>query len=63
MLAGPAAEITEPSIAGDMVLHAVQNDEFYIFTHPKLGPLLDVSFQVIRQTHETWDTYRKERGV
>ena len=30
----------DPAVVGDMVLHSIQEDEFYIFSHPEVEPMV-----------------------
>lgn len=53
----------DPAIVGDMVLHAIRENEFYIFTHPELKEMSDQRFEEMAGAFERWATYREERGV
>ena len=53
----------DPAIVGDMVLHAVRENEFYIFTHPELKAMSDARFEDMSGAYERWQTWREERGV
>lgn len=50
-------KIIEADIVGDMVLHAIQNDQFYIFTHPEFEPIVDVRSKEIAASFAYWKNY------
>lgn len=54
--------IIEPGVVGDMVLHAVQNDQFYIFTHPDFAPLVQARTKEIEDAFEYWADYCAQLG-
>ena len=49
--------IIEPDVVGDMVLHAIQNDQFYIFTHPDFAPIVRARTQEIENAFAYWTEY------
>ncbi|MYD43533.1 MAG: SDR family NAD(P)-dependent oxidoreductase [Gammaproteobacteria bacterium] len=49
--------IIEPDVVGDMVLHAVQHDRFYIFTHPDFAPMVRMRTQEIEDSFAYWSDY------
>ncbi|MCY3812012.1 MAG: SDR family NAD(P)-dependent oxidoreductase [Gammaproteobacteria bacterium] len=53
----------DPAIVGDMVLHAIRENEFYIFTHPELKAMSDARFEDMASAYERWGSWREERGV
>jgi len=53
----------DPKIVGDMVLHAILNDEPYIFTHPELEGMIEERFKSISSSFEKWRAYREEHQV
>ncbi len=53
----------DPAVIGDMVLHAVQNDEFYIFSHPELGEAVDTRAAEIRASMARWADYRSNNEI
>lgn len=53
----------DPNVVGDMVLHAIQNDEFYIFTHPEFRMFTDTRHDEMTGAFERWTTYRSEHGI
>lgn len=44
----------EPSLIGDMVLYAIQNDEFYIFSHPEYRDGVQERAQTILDAFDRW---------
>ena len=56
----PLREILEPDVVGDMVLHAIQNDQFYIFTHPSFAPMVAARYQGISDAFTYWENYVRE---
>ena len=53
----------DPAVVGDMVLHAIREDEFYIFTHPELEAMTDARKDEMANAFARWRSYREERGV
>ncbi len=53
----------DPKIVGDMVLHAILNDEPYIFTHPELEGMIEERFKSISSSFEKWRAYREGHQV
>ena len=53
----------DPAVVGDMVLHAIREDEFYIFTHPELQAMTDVRSNEMADAYGRWREYREQRGV
>lgn len=53
----------DPAVVGDMVLHAIINDEFYIFTHPEIQAATDQRSQEMVSAFARWRKYREEQGV
>ncbi len=53
----------DPAVVGDMVLHAIREDEFYIFTHPELELMTDARKSEMAEAFGRWREYRQERGV
>lgn len=52
--------IIEPDVVGDMVLHAIQHDRFYIFTHPAFAPMVRMRTQQIEDEFAYWAKYCEE---
>ncbi len=55
--------IIPAEVVGDMVLHAIQNDVFYIFSHPELKDGVAMRSQGISDAFDYWQGYRKDNGV
>ena len=53
----------DPAVVGDMVLHAIRENEFYIFTHPELKAISDTRFEDMAGAYERWESWREERGI
>ncbi len=53
----------DPAVVGDMVLHAIQHDEFYIFTHPEIRMFTDTRHEEMSGAFERWTAYRGQHGV
>ena len=51
----------DPKLVGDMVLHAIRNNEPYIFTHPELEKMVEDRFKSIKNSFEKWGDYKKSR--
>ncbi|MDE0179015.1 MAG: SDR family NAD(P)-dependent oxidoreductase [Gammaproteobacteria bacterium] len=57
------ASMIDPAIVGDMVLHAIQTDEFYIFTHPGIEPMTQLRSTEIADAFARWRDYCEARNV
>ncbi|MCY4012810.1 MAG: SDR family NAD(P)-dependent oxidoreductase [Gammaproteobacteria bacterium] len=57
------ASALDPAIVGDMVLHAIREDEFYIFTHPEIEAMTDARKAEMVDAFEYWREYRAERDL
>lgn len=57
------AAALDPGVVGDMVLHAILTDEFYVFTHPEIRGMTDARNSEMTGAFERWDAYRLEHGV
>jgi NADP-dependent 3-hydroxy acid dehydrogenase YdfG len=53
----------DPSIVGDMVLHAIRENEMYIFTHPEMEEPVSERASSISDSFARWRAYRAEHGV
>ncbi|MDZ7670416.1 MAG: SDR family NAD(P)-dependent oxidoreductase [Gammaproteobacteria bacterium] len=53
----------DPEVVGDMVLHAIQNDEFYIFTHPEIQQITEARHAEMAAAFDRWNAYRQTHGV
>ena len=50
----------DPAIVGDMTLHAIQNNEFWIFTHPEFKDGFMERAGGIAAAFERWDSFRND---
>ena len=57
------ASSLDPAVVGDMVLHAIRDDEFYIFTHPEIEAMTDARKAEMVDAFDYWRTYRSERDI
>ena len=57
------AGMLDPAIVGDMTLHAIQQNEAYILTHPELATGVSARLADIQAATERWRQYRAERGI
>ncbi len=53
----------DPAVVGDMVLHAIQEDEFYIFTHPEIEAMVSARVGEMTSAFERWRAYREKAGI
>lgn len=53
----------DAEVVGDMVLHAVLTDEFYIFTHPEIEPAVQARSAQMAESFARWRDYRATHGV
>ena len=53
----------DAAVVGDMVLHAIQHDELYVFTHPEIREVTDARHQEMTAAFERWAAYRAQHGV
>ena len=59
MLAG----MIEPEVVGDMVLHAVRENEAFILTHPDFEPFVGARHAELVASFERWRAYREKHGI
>ena len=57
------ASALEPEIVGDMVLHAIQENEAYIFTHPEYVQQVNERQDEVSASFTRWRAYREEQGA
>ena len=57
------ASALDPALVGDMVLHAIRENELYIFTHPDMEAAVNARAAGISEAFARWQSYRQERGV
>lgn len=53
----------DPAVVGDMVLHAIQTNELYIFTHPELAPYSEQRWAEMNDAFRRWGAWRQQHGV
>ncbi|MCY4530861.1 MAG: hypothetical protein OXC84_00755, partial [Gammaproteobacteria bacterium] len=51
----------DPSIIGDMVLYAIQNDIFYILSHPEFKQSIENRSEEIRSYFDLWAQWRLDQ--
>ncbi len=51
----------DPSIIGDMVLYAIQNDIFYILSHPEFKQAIENRSEEIRSYFDLWAQWRLDQ--
>lgn len=47
-----------PALIGDMVLHAIQENEFYIFSHPEFKEAVQGRAQLMTDSFDRWAAFR-----
>ncbi len=57
------ASMIDPATVGDMVLHAIRTDEFYIFTHPGIEPMTQLRGTEIADAFARWRDYCEARNI
>ena len=57
------ATALEPDVVGDMVLHGIQENEAYIFTHPEYVKEVGERQEELSASFGRWRAYREEQGV
>lgn len=53
----------DPAVVGDMVLHAIRENELYIFTHPEIEDAVTARMTGMTDAFAKWRDYRTTRGV
>ncbi len=56
-------DMLEAAVIGDMVLEAILSDDLYIFSHPKLKPVVDARTAAINESFARWSQYREKHGI
>ena len=51
--------VIEPDVVGDIVLHAIQHHQFYIFTHPEFAESVATRTKEIEEAFAYWEDYWK----
>ena len=62
-LAEMMAKALDPAVVGDMVLHSIQEDEFYIFSHPEVEPMVSGRAAEVADAFARWRKYREDHGI
>jgi len=57
------ASALDPAVVGDMVVHAIQTDELYIFTHPEIKQFTEARAAEMDESFARWSAYRHQHGV
>lgn len=57
------AAALDPAVVGDMVLHAIQNDELYVFTHPEMAAYSEARWNEMNSAFQRWHEWRQQHGV
>ena len=57
------ASALDPDVVGDMVLHGIQENEAYIFTHPEYVKEVNERQEDVSASFARWRAYREEQGV
>ncbi|MCE2459546.1 MAG: SDR family NAD(P)-dependent oxidoreductase [Pseudomonadales bacterium] len=57
------ASMIDPALVGEMVLHAIRTDEFYIFTHPNIEPMTQLRGNEIADAFARWRDYCEARDI
>jgi NADP-dependent 3-hydroxy acid dehydrogenase YdfG len=55
--------VLDPAVVGDMVLHAIRENEMYIFTHPDMEESVNQRAEEITESFSRWRDYRAEHNV
>ncbi|MGI9328086.1 MAG: SDR family NAD(P)-dependent oxidoreductase [Pseudomonadales bacterium] len=58
-----ATDMMPPAVIGDMVLHAVRQNELYILSHEEFRAPLEARAEEIAKSFDRWAQYRNQRGV
>lgn len=53
----------DPALVGEMVVHAIQTDECYIFTHPELGAASAARATQIADAYTRWTSWREQQST
>ncbi len=57
------ANILDPTVIGDMVLHAIREDIFYILSHPEFKEMLADRALELGSSFDRWQAWRVQNGV
>lgn len=53
----------DPALVGDMVLHAIRENELYIFTHPEIEEAVSQRASGMTEAFAKWRDYRASHGI
>ena len=53
----------DPALVGDMVLHAIRENELYIFSHPEIEEAVTQRANGMTKAFAKWRDYRASRGI
>ena len=62
-VAAARATALEPDVVGEMVLHGIQENEAYIFTHPQYLADVNDRQHEISASFARWRAFREEQGI
>ena len=62
-VAAARATALEPDVVGDMVLHGIQENEAYIFTHPEYVQAVSERQEEVSASFARWRAFREEQGI
>lgn len=57
------AAALDPDVVGDMVLHGIQENEAYIFTHPEYVKEVSERQEEVSASFARWRAFREEQGI
>jgi len=63
MVDGQKMDVMQPQDIGDMVLHAMQNDKFYILSHAEFQGAVTTRGAEIAESFAYWTDYRRQHGI
>ena len=53
----------DPAVVGDMVLHAILTNEFYIFSHPEIEQPVEARAREMAESFARWREYRNTHNI
>ncbi len=62
-IAAMMANALDPAIIGDMVLHAITTNEFYILSHPEFKPAVANRSRELDESFDRWAEYRRQHNI
>ncbi len=51
--------VLDPTALEEMVVHAIENDELYIFTHPEFKAVVGARYDAVNAAFDRWADYRR----